>query len=695
MPTFKVTGPDGHVYRVTAPEGATQEEIIARVQAAAAGATGQPKHAQRAHDVEESTLEFATRKGAGVLRGVRDIVDGGAQLVTRGLEAIAPAGSGFERWAREERENVERINAEGEAEYQAKYGKNAEGGWDGARLTGNVITGAAAVPVRAAQGASAVGRAWAGVKGGAAGAAVMPVADTENYWAEKGKDVALGGAAGGVLAPVAEVGLRAGGAIANQVVDKGRALAGRLSGEPVEHAAERMLRDAIPDYAALGARVQAQLREDVANALHSTGVVNPAAIRRLADFRAQGVEPRTSWVTRDPVAFTREENLAGIAGVGEPLQHQRQLLERSLVDTIEGTSSARGTAYELGEQAVAGVRQVEDAAKSKVDGLYAMFRDTAPDVQGNGVRFVNNLSTQLDEAMVGSMLPGDITARLQKIMAGEFPITPATLFQMRKAANALPPGNPSIAIFKRAIDDEMTAMADELGGSTPHMRVAKDLEQAARSTAKQRFDMHDAIPAMKAVAEGTLPPERFFSQYIVNGSVKEVANMWNALRDQAAKQAIRGMLTQHIRTAATGAARDDGAPFAQATFNKMLQQPGMPEKLRIVLGEQASKDLARVGRIAEAAKSHPAGSKVNTSNTSQAVINHVSSLLGATGKIPLAGPLIGDPLRRAAQGREVAAALRPGQAIAARSDQFAIDPELARRLAQLLAAPAGMAASSQ
>lgn len=32
MPNYKVTGPDGRVYRVTAPEGATQDDVLAYVQ---------------------------------------------------------------------------------------------------------------------------------------------------------------------------------------------------------------------------------------------------------------------------------------------------------------------------------------------------------------------------------------------------------------------------------------------------------------------------------------------------------------------------------------------------------------------------------------------------------------------------------------------------------------------------------------
>lgn len=692
MPTFRVTGPDGAVYRVEAPEGATEQDAIAYIQS---GGRAPAAGAARAPAPEESTLDLVTRKAEGVKRGVRDLVDGGAQLLGRGMEAIAPAGSSFESWAKREREIAERNNAEGEAEYSRRFGKNAEGGWDGARLTGNALTAAAAFPVRVAQGAGMLARSLAaGRSAGAAGAA-MPVEDTENFWPEKLKQTGTAAAVGTVLNPVAEVGIGAAGKLANKVVETGRALAGKFSGESAEIAAERMLLQAAgPDWANIGAQVQAELRRDVAAALEDTGAVNPAALRRLIDFRAQGVEPRRSWITRDPAQYTQEENLAGIKGAGEPLQAQRAALDKSLVGTVDAQRppGTVGTEFELGERGVAGIRQVEDAAKAKVDGLYQMLRDTAPDAKGNGVRFVDRVSRALDDDWVGSQLPADFIRRFPQMQSGEFPLTPSVLQQMRTAANRQNADgrNPAIRVFVKAIDDEMSAMADELGGP---MGVTRDLAQAARATAKQRFEMHEAIPAMKAVAQGEIPAERFFSTYVVNGTVKEVTNMWAALRDPAAKDAIRGQLAEHLRTAATGAARDEGANFGQATFNKMITSKGMPEKLRIILGDRALADLQRVGRVAEAAKSMPAGQKVNTSNSSQGVYNLASSLLNKASPVPVVGPMLADPLRQFTRGREVARAMDPAAAIAARANRFSVDPELARRLAALLAAPAGAASA--
>ncbi len=150
----------------------------------------------------------------GFVRGLRDIPDAGAQLLTRGGESAAgfvgeripatqPVAEPVEEFFRSERERVEAINREAEREYQEDWRRGEMEGLDVGRIAGNIAAtapiayaipgaGAATLPARAAQGA-AVGTT-AGV--------LQPVYDTEDYWTEKGQQAALG-AAGGAVAPVA------------------------------------------------------------------------------------------------------------------------------------------------------------------------------------------------------------------------------------------------------------------------------------------------------------------------------------------------------------------------------------------------------------------------------------------------------------------------------------------------------------
>jgi len=139
--------------------------------------------------------------GKSFLRGLRDPIDAGAQLLTRGLEAVAPAGSSFENFMHGERERVEGINKKGEEEYQAaRQFKEVP---DVARGVGNVVATAplaAAAPGAAAPGL--VARMGAGLIGGAEAGALQPVFNTENddFWAQKGVQTGTG-AVGGAVAP--------------------------------------------------------------------------------------------------------------------------------------------------------------------------------------------------------------------------------------------------------------------------------------------------------------------------------------------------------------------------------------------------------------------------------------------------------------------------------------------------------------
>lgn len=143
-----------------------------------------------------------------VVRGLRDIPDAGAQLLTRGFEAIAPEGTGLERFARSERERVEAINTEAERDYIENFRRgNVPEGINFGRLTGNI---AATLPLAALTGPIGPGvatgtlAARGGVQG-MAGGALQPVQTPgDSFFGQKAQQIAVGGvggAGGGVVAP--------------------------------------------------------------------------------------------------------------------------------------------------------------------------------------------------------------------------------------------------------------------------------------------------------------------------------------------------------------------------------------------------------------------------------------------------------------------------------------------------------------
>jgi len=162
---------------VAFPEGMSDAEIIKviqslQVQAQPAAQSQQPKTPESFGDkVLNSPI-------GGVVRGLRDLPDAGAQLLTRGLEAVSPSGSGMEEFFRAERRRVEDINRQAEADYQTNWrqGQMRQGEIDTGRVVGNI----AATLIPATKAVTALNAASTPVRAGAisgvASGALQPVA---------------------------------------------------------------------------------------------------------------------------------------------------------------------------------------------------------------------------------------------------------------------------------------------------------------------------------------------------------------------------------------------------------------------------------------------------------------------------------------------------------------------------------------
>lgn len=214
---------------VAFPDTMTDEQIVQAIrnlqgapQPAATPAAAAPK------TVAERVMSTPV---GGAIRGLMDIPEAGAQLLTRGLEAIAPAGSGVERFMREERQRVEEINRQNEALYRrAREGQFAPGETDVGRLVGNIVGSIApgAGAARALNVAASPVRAGA-VSGGVSGV-LQPVRGEPgmgagDFFTQKAEQAGVGAIAGG-----------AGGYVADKVIGallgRGRAAAPAAPGAP-------------------------------------------------------------------------------------------------------------------------------------------------------------------------------------------------------------------------------------------------------------------------------------------------------------------------------------------------------------------------------------------------------------------------------------------------------------------------------
>lgn len=185
---------------VSFPESMTDEQIIKAIQSLQAPAAAPITAPAPTGKVPESFgAKILNSPVGGVIRGLRDIPDAGAQLLTRGLEAISPAGSSLEQFAQAERKRVEDINRQAELDYQRniRQGQMRQGEIDVGRVIGNIagtlIPSTAAVRVLGATTAPVRAGAITGAIGGASQpVATTPGTTTPEFFAQKVEQTGAG-----------------------------------------------------------------------------------------------------------------------------------------------------------------------------------------------------------------------------------------------------------------------------------------------------------------------------------------------------------------------------------------------------------------------------------------------------------------------------------------------------------------------
>lgn len=208
MPQYDVTSPDGKTYTVNAPDGATQDDAIKYVQT----------NFYKPQAAPVDTTSMAERIG----KGLRDPIDGGAQLLTKVLpNSVVDAGNSLNNWLADKTglfpklqerglnslvtggpTGVDKLVRDQETAYQAQRGENA-GNFDPMRVVGNVINPAnIAIAAKLPQAASLLGRVAVGAGGGAATGALNPVTSDGDYATEKAKQLALAAGFGAAVPAV-------------------------------------------------------------------------------------------------------------------------------------------------------------------------------------------------------------------------------------------------------------------------------------------------------------------------------------------------------------------------------------------------------------------------------------------------------------------------------------------------------------
>ena len=299
-------------------------------------------------------------------KGLRDPIDGGAQLLTKILpEGVVRAGNRFNNWLSEKtglvaplpEGGVDQQVRESEAAYQAKREAAGETGFDGYRVLGNVFNPAnIAIASRAPLAASLAGRMGVGAAAGGASGLLNPVTSGD-FAEEKGKQVALGGLFGGLLPAITGTVGRIISPAASKNADLaalkaagvkptvGQALGGRASALEEKAQSLPILGDAIAN-----ARTRALEQFNNAAINRATGQVGAkvegagqSAVREAGDIISQTYDDALAsvkFVKFDKQFGTDLTQLKSMAKSMTP--EMRRKFESTLKDVVGGRSSKAG-----------------------------------------------------------------------------------------------------------------------------------------------------------------------------------------------------------------------------------------------------------------------------------------------------------------------------------------------------------------
>lgn len=557
-------------------------------------------------------------------------------------------------------DSVNQAIADKEQAYEAERRGVGSEGFDWARLGGNVASPVNLLASGVAIPETVAGRAGYGAAMGAAGGLSQPVTDapTDGFWGNK----AIQGAAGTVLgAGMAPVIGKFGDRVARMIDQRDPAIqvaAQAALQQQTDATIAKALAEVGQNINDLPQSVVDSLRQQVAGALQKGKQLDPAAILRQQDFESVGMPALAGQVNRDPMQFARELNMRGVQNVGEPiaarLNEQNQVLQRGIGAFQEG---ANPDAYVAGNQIATSLAGTDEVLRKHVSGLYDAARQSAGkdlDVPLTGL--AQDYARILGD--FGDNIPASIRAKFAAL--GLDPANPSNqkqLFTIEGADNLLKIINKN---DPGGMNKPMTTALGELRHAVKQSVVGADASGGpfapAVAAAAKRFRLQDAVPALKAAADGTTAPDDFIRRFVLNGKVEELQGLSKVLKatDPEAYGQARAQIGAHLNRAAFGENATGDKVFAAERFNKALRTIGA-SKMAAFFTPAEIEQIKVLGRVGAYIHQAPPGAAVNSSNTASAMMNLAVRIPGMPAVVSVAQAAKGAINNRSAVNTALAA----------------------------------------
>lgn len=692
MAKYRIKSPDGQTFEITAPDSASQDEVMsyAKAQFDKMPAMSMEKAAPQAAETAGSALRDIPRQVGLAARYGLEGLGNMANTVTEPIKQIIvnpaaralglPEAKSTGAAATSLADAIglpspqtpnERVVGDASRLVASSMGMGGAAG-----AASNVLTGAGkavASKLAANQLAQGAGAASSGLAGGS-------VREAGGGPAEQFGAAVLGGVVGGVGTNM----------LANGAQTATRAVKNALTRETTQlRAADQQINLILQrqgvDWSQVPERIRQGMRAEVAAAMNTGQPLDADAVRRLLVMQRAGVTPTVGMITQDPGQITREMNLAktGANSTDTSLQRLPGLQNantRALLGRLDETGAANAPdAYRTGQGLIDSLQARVDASRNNINSLYETARASAGrDIPIDHVAFTQRANNLIDEAMLGGALPPGVANTMNKVAKGEIPLTVDVAEQIKtqigKLQRATSDGQTRMALglVRQALDEAPIYSPRVNPGNLPAVpgtvppspsiagNEAINAFTDARRANAAWMSRVEANPALRAVLDG-VEPDKFVSRYVTGqgATAADLRSLMAEISPQAA-EGLRQNVVKYLRDAATNST-DDITKFSNDAYRRALRNLG-DAKLNALFPRETVDTLKNVGEAAKYMQAQPAGSAVNNSNSGALMLGRGLDMLdSAANYIPFGGK---DIIKGAIQGAQQTQVLRPRNALA-------------------------------
>lgn len=362
----------------------------------------------------------------------------------------------------------------------------------------------------------------------------------------------------------------------------------------------------------------AETQASVNTAINNGTSVNGKALGRLAEARSLPVpmDLTTGQATGDVAQLSDEFNMRG---AHKPLADRFNEQNGQLIQNLQAIRQKAApditatNPVQMGQGLIDSYLRKDAPVVADIRAKYQALADAnGGEMPFSGADFVDQATNTLKKNFKNNYIPSDIQATLNDVKeAGginfeQFENLRTDLSAAARKASRAGDGNAEYAV--NTIRNTLENMPLSEG-----QQSLKDLADAARGAAKDRFDALRSDPAYAAAVKGTVDPDNFIHKFVVNGSANDVAQMASNLDDLGRQHMAAGAL-DYLGTR-SGILNGSGN-FSQAGINRALYgQNGIAPKLLDLFDPTTAGNVETLANVARYTQQQPRGSYFNNSNT--------------------------------------------------------------------------------